>query len=169
MRRAAGLAASLVSRRAPASGSSLADALPWASAAGLGSPAGQAPSRLWCAELTSWGAGAAAQRCVAAAHSRERLAGGRLAWHGGQGYAAAANGGARTPPSSSSPPWDESPACYTRVGRVEGPFAVPPQDVFAVVQAGSYQFKVTLDDLITVEKVKGVDINDKARAADSSC
>ena len=157
MRRAAGLAASLVSRRAPAAGSSLADALPWGSAAAAGRSGAQAPSRLWCAELRSWGGGAA-QRHEAAVRGESP---GCLAWHGGRGYAAAAGGDSQTPPSSS--PWDESPACYTRVGRVEGPFTVPPRDVFAVVQAGSYQFKVTLDDLITVEKVKGVDINDKAR------
>jgi len=52
---------------------------------------------------------------------------------------------------------------YTRVDRVEGPFTVSPRDVFAIVQAGPHQFKVTLDDVIYVEKVKGVDINDKAR------
>ena len=158
MRRAAGLAASLVSRRAPAAGGSLVDAVPWSSAAAAGSTAAQAHTRLWCAELRSWVAGAAQRH--AAAVLRDWPAG--LAWHGGRGYAAAAGGDSQTPPSS-SPPWDESPACYTRVGRVEGPFTVPPRDVFAVVQAGSYQFKVTLDDLITVEKVKGVDINDKAR------
>jgi hypothetical protein len=55
------------------------------------------------------------------------------------------------------------------VGRVEGPFTVLPRDVFAVVQAGSYQFKVTLDDLITVEKVKGVDINDKVQHPRRRC
>jgi large subunit ribosomal protein L21 len=57
------------------------------------------------------------------------------------------------------------PACYTRLdARVEAPFQLAPRDVFAVVQAGSHQFKVTLDDLVYVERVPQLDINDTARS-----
>jgi ribosomal protein L21 len=57
------------------------------------------------------------------------------------------------------------PAPWRLVGRVEQPFTLKPKDAFAVVQAGPHQFKVTIDDLIYVEKMHGVDINDKARDA----
>jgi Ribosomal prokaryotic L21 protein len=78
-----------------------------------------------------------------------------------RGFAASAAGGSGD--ASAPAAWVEPPPLYTRVGRVEGPFTVSPRDVFAIVQAGPHQFKVTLDDVIYVEKVKGVDINDKAR------
>ena len=56
------------------------------------------------------------------------------------------------------------PPFYAPAGRVEAPYKLQPRDVFAVVQAGTHQFKVTIDDLIYVEKLSGVDVNDKVRA-----
>lgn len=55
---------------------------------------------------------------------------------------------------------------YKVIGRVEDgkAYEVPRKDVFAVVEVGPHQFKVTTDDLIYVEKLGDVDINDKARS-----
>ena len=68
------------------------------------------------------------------------------------------------PAEPPAPAAAEPPPFYALVGRVTAPFKAQPRDVFAVVQAGSHQFKVTVDDLIYVERVADVDVNDKARA-----
>lgn len=54
---------------------------------------------------------------------------------------------------------------YKVIGRLElgKPYQVVAKDLFAVVEVGPHQFKVTTDDLIYVEKLGDVDINDKAR------
>eukprot|EP00959_Pyramimonas_sp_CCMP1952_P299694 6268451-Pyramimonas_sp.AAC.1 len=40
-------------------------------------------------------------------------------------------------------------------------YVVPQKEVFAVVQIGAHQHKVTTDDVIYVEKLKNVDVHDK--------
>jgi ribosomal protein L21 len=55
----------------------------------------------------------------------------------------------------------EQPTTYTVVGRVSGRYTVPPKRVFAVVEVGGTQFKVTPDDVIITERLRGVDVNDK--------
>lgn len=50
---------------------------------------------------------------------------------------------------------------YSHVGRITGPYVVKPKPVFAVVELGPTQFKVTPDDLVYSEKLKGVDVGDK--------
>eukprot|EP00271_Cylindrocystis_brebissonii_P001571 TRINITY_DN11840_c0_g1_i1.p1 TRINITY_DN11840_c0_g1~~TRINITY_DN11840_c0_g1_i1.p1 ORF type:complete len:288 (+),score=47.80 TRINITY_DN11840_c0_g1_i1:693-1556(+) len=51
---------------------------------------------------------------------------------------------------------------YGVVGRLEAPLAkVHPKSVFAVVQVGSHQFKVTPGDAIYVEKLLFAEVNDK--------
>ena len=53
---------------------------------------------------------------------------------------------------------------YTRLeDRITAPYTVSPQPVFAVIEVSGSQYKVTPDDLIVTEKLKGVDINDKVR------
>jgi hypothetical protein len=80
---------------------------------------------------------------------------------------AAASSAAPDAAAAAAAPDASEPAPWRLVGRVDKPFTLKPKDSFAVVQAGPHQFKVTIDDLIYVEKMKGVDINDKARAAAS--
>jgi large subunit ribosomal protein L21 len=46
---------------------------------------------------------------------------------------------------------------------VEAGYQVAPQSVFAVVEVGGTQYKVTPDDVIVTEKLEGVDINEKLR------
>lgn len=53
------------------------------------------------------------------------------------------------------------PEQYERLGTVEGKYQVKPQAVFAVVEVGGTQYKVTPDDLIYTERLAGVDVNDK--------
>mmetsp|Transcript_14312 Transcript_14312/g.36206 ORF Transcript_14312/g.36206 Transcript_14312/m.36206 type:complete len:245 (+) Transcript_14312:85-819(+) len=60
----------------------------------------------------------------------------------------------------------ELPPSCTRIGSIEGPYEPPSSEdkkFFAVVEVGAQQFKVTADDLIFTEKLKGVDVNDKVR------
>lgn len=47
--------------------------------------------------------------------------------------------------------------------RIEGPYTVAPKKVFAVVELGGSQHKVTPDDLLVTEKLIGVDIHDRLR------
>jgi hypothetical protein len=69
-----------------------------------------------------------------------------------------------SPPPRVAPEAAALPDCYALLGRLEpGPLTVKPRDVFAVVQAGSHQFKVTLDDVIYVERLARYSVNDKAR------
>ena len=50
---------------------------------------------------------------------------------------------------------------YSYSGRITGPYIVKPKAVFAVVELGPTQFKVTPDDLVYSEKLKGVDVGDQ--------
>lgn len=47
--------------------------------------------------------------------------------------------------------------------QVQGPYTIQPKKVFAVVEVGGTQYKVTPDDLIYTEKLSGIDIHDKLR------
>eukprot|EP00877_Chromochloris_zofingiensis_P001791 jgi/Chrzof1/11612/Cz06g02080.t1 len=48
-----------------------------------------------------------------------------------------------------------------RIGRITGPYTVPSKQAFAVIEfPGTFQYKVTPDDIIFVNKLNGVDIND---------
>lgn len=53
---------------------------------------------------------------------------------------------------------------FRLIGRLDPgkTYQVPAKDVFAVIEVGPHQFKVTTDDLIYVEKID-LNINDKAR------
>jgi large subunit ribosomal protein L21 len=54
------------------------------------------------------------------------------------------------------------PEVYERLDeRVEKRYSVLPKRVFAVVEVGGTQYKVTPNDVIVVEKLAGVDVNDK--------
>jgi large subunit ribosomal protein L21 len=60
-------------------------------------------------------------------------------------------------PAAGPPP----PAVFTRLeARVAGPHRPAARRVFAVVEVGGTQFKVTPDDLIVTEKLAGVDVHD---------
>ena len=50
---------------------------------------------------------------------------------------------------------------YSYTGRIAEPYVVKPKPVFAVVEIGPTQFKVTPDDLVYSEKLKNVDVGDK--------
>jgi ribosomal protein L21 len=150
MRRAAGLARAL----ACAGGGRLSAALqpaaaPAAAAAWLASAAAAQRALHSAAPLLPPAAAAAAGAGRPGTPSGSRLL--RTA-----GASPAAAPAASAAPIAVPEPW-------RLVGRVEKPFPPQSRDVFAVVQAGPHQFKVTLDDLIYVEKMHGVDINDKAR------
>jgi large subunit ribosomal protein L21 len=47
--------------------------------------------------------------------------------------------------------------------KVDGPYKVEPKPVFAVVEISGTQYKVTPDDVVITEKIRGVDVNDKLR------
>jgi len=56
------------------------------------------------------------------------------------------------------------PAMFTRLEqRLAGFFRPARRRVFAVVEVGSTQYKVTPDDVIVTEKLAGVDVNDTLR------
>ncbi|EIE25523.1 hypothetical protein COCSUDRAFT_40742 [Coccomyxa subellipsoidea C-169] len=55
------------------------------------------------------------------------------------------------------------PQQVTRVGKVAGRFEVPRKPVFAVVELGPTQFKVSPGDVVVSEKIRGVDVNDKVK------
>ena len=63
--------------------------------------------------------------------------------------------------SAGTPQSVENIPAYSPAGRVTGPFSVPRQPVFAVVELGPTQYKVTPDDLVYTEKLRGVDVNEK--------
>ena len=62
--------------------------------------------------------------------------------------------------ASKLPEQSKTPA-YSPVGRISGPYLVPRQPVFAIVELGPTQYKVSPDDLVYTEKLKGVDVNEK--------
>ena len=55
--------------------------------------------------------------------------------------------------SSDLPDWD--PPQYQRIGTISGKYAVERKPVFAVVEVGATQFKVSPDDLVYSEKLIG--------------
>ena len=64
-------------------------------------------------------------------------------------------------PVPSSDP--EFPDVYVRGDRIAKKYTIQPQKVFAVVEVGGTQYKVTPDDIIVTERLEGVDINDTLR------
>lgn len=79
-----------------------------------------------------------------------------------QAEATAAAAAATAPTAASAAvPAPDVPAMYTVAGRVTGEYGVQPKRVFAVVEVGGTQFKVTPDDVIVTERLRGVDVNDK--------
>lgn len=46
---------------------------------------------------------------------------------------------------------------------VDERYKIQPQSIFAIVEVGGTQYKVTPDDLIYTEKIAGIDINQKLR------
>ncbi|KAK9811176.1 hypothetical protein WJX73_008472 [Symbiochloris irregularis] len=56
---------------------------------------------------------------------------------------------------------DDLPRQYSKAGRVDGPYTLKRTPVFAVVEIGPTQYKVSADDLVYAEKLKGVTVNDK--------
>ena len=60
-------------------------------------------------------------------------------------------------------PQDEPqfPPLVTRLSLITEPYHVQPRPVFAVVEIGGTQYKVTPDDVIVTEKIADVDVNDK--------
>lgn len=80
-----------------------------------------------------------------------------------RGFAASATAAEAQPAAAAAtvPPQPELPAVYERLpGRVEEKYSVPPKHVFAVVEVGGTQYKVTPNDVIVVEKLADVDVND---------
>ena len=55
------------------------------------------------------------------------------------------------------------PDVHVRLESISEPYKVEPQPVFAVVEVGGTQYKVTPSDVIVTEKLDGVDVNDKIR------
>jgi large subunit ribosomal protein L21 len=68
-------------------------------------------------------------------------------------------------PSTSSPATssddDGLPPVLVRLDKISEPYKIEHQPVFAVVEVGGTQYKVTPDDVIITEKLDGVDISDK--------
>lgn len=82
---------------------------------------------------------------------------------------AGAGGGRRRRPTALGPivdtavpdvPQLQLPAEYKRVGTVVGRYTLQPERVFAVVELAGTQFKVTPDDVVFVNQLKGVEVND---------
>ncbi|KAK9908800.1 hypothetical protein WJX75_003070 [Coccomyxa subellipsoidea] len=57
------------------------------------------------------------------------------------------------------------PQQVARIGKVLGPYEVPRKPVFAVVELGPTQFKVSPGDIVVSEKIRDVDVNDKVKLA----
>ncbi|KAK9822165.1 hypothetical protein WJX81_003172 [Elliptochloris bilobata] len=53
------------------------------------------------------------------------------------------------------------PPQFERIGRVDGRYSVKRTPQFAIVELGPAQYKVSPDDLVISEKLKGVDVNDR--------
>ena len=49
---------------------------------------------------------------------------------------------------------------FAVVGRVEGPYEAETQEAFAVVHLKGHQYKVTADDVVYVDRMRGVEVND---------
>jgi large subunit ribosomal protein L21 len=71
-----------------------------------------------------------------------------------------------TPTSSAaaqSPSQNDSgiPDVLVRLEKISGPYKIQHRPVFAIVEVGGTQYKVTPDDIIITEKLDGVDVSDK--------
>lgn len=55
------------------------------------------------------------------------------------------------------------PDVHVRLESINEPYRVERRPVFAVVEVGGTQYKVTPDDVIVTEKLDGVDVNDKVK------
>ncbi|CAK0747858.1 hypothetical protein CVIRNUC_001795 [Coccomyxa viridis] len=53
------------------------------------------------------------------------------------------------------------PSQYEEIGRITGQYSIPRKQVFAVVELGATQFKVSPGDLLVTEKLRNVDVNDR--------
>lgn len=53
-----------------------------------------------------------------------------------------------------------TPDLFSVVGSITAPYTLRPEKVFAVVELGGTQFKVTTDDVIFVNQLPGMDVND---------
>lgn len=114
-----------------------------------------------------FGTSAAAQAAASAPASATSVAGSVA----GAATAAASAAAVGLPPSLPKrpagvqlSPLDQSglPPVYHRLDDpITGPYKVPQKAVFAVVELGGTQYKVTPDDLVICEKLSGLDINDK--------
>lgn len=81
-----------------------------------------------------------------------------------RGFAASA--AAAQEPAAAQPPAaaTDLPPVYSPLGETVGErYSVQPKRVFAVVEVGGTQYKVTPDDVIVVEKLGDVDVNEKLR------
>jgi len=56
---------------------------------------------------------------------------------------------------------DGLPAVLVCLERISGPYKIERKPVFAVIEVGGTQYKVTPDDVIITEKLDGVDVSDK--------
>lgn len=67
--------------------------------------------------------------------------------------------------AAADPLQQQLPDVYVRLDgqHVERRYTVQPKPVFAVVEVGGTQYKVTPNDVIVVEKLSGVDVNDTLR------
>jgi large subunit ribosomal protein L21 len=63
--------------------------------------------------------------------------------------------------ASSTADDDGLPAVLVHLEKISEPYIVKRQPVFAVVEVGGTQYKVTPDDVIITEKLDGVDVSDK--------
>lgn len=76
--------------------------------------------------------------------------------------AAAAAAAAAAEPAAAATAQPALPEVYVRLDQpVTEQYSVQPKRVFAVVEVGGTQYKVTPNDTIVVEKLGGVDVNDR--------
>ncbi|KAL4423673.1 hypothetical protein ABPG75_000974 [Micractinium tetrahymenae] len=117
----------------------------------------------------SQAAPAATQAALAAAAQQQQFSqlwqqlGGPWASAGQRhGFAAAAAAVAAAEPAAAAAAEPALPDIYVRLGQpIAEQYRVQPKRVFAVVEVGGTQYKVTPNDTIVVEKLAGVDVNDR--------
>ncbi len=78
------------------------------------------------------------------------------------GFATTAAAEAAAEPAAAAATQPELPEVYVRLDQpITEQYSVQPKRVFAVVEVGGTQYKVTPNDIIVVEKLGGVDVNDR--------
>lgn len=78
------------------------------------------------------------------------------------GFATTAAAEAAAEPAAAAATQPELPEVYVRLDQpITEQYSVQPKRVFAVVEVGGTQYKVTPNDTIVVEKLGGVDVNDR--------